>query len=130
MKIVSLPILLFHLMVSIGVNEYFSYCLCHLNLHIILIICTNHLGRDRFIDNLSNLGSFIKNYDAKMISYDVNADGSEVNTKVRNLIRRYIVYCYFILSKYITIGIITGYGEAGVEPTLEASTSMALGREI
>ena len=39
-------------------------------------------GRDRFIDNLSNLGSFITNYSAKMISYDVNDDGSQINTKV------------------------------------------------
>lgn len=39
-------------------------------------------GRDRFIDNLSNLGSFITNYDAKMIKYDVERDGQEIVTKV------------------------------------------------
>jgi hypothetical protein len=39
-------------------------------------------GRDRFIDNLSNLGSFITNYDAKMIKYDVLNDGREIVTKI------------------------------------------------
>jgi hypothetical protein len=39
-------------------------------------------GRDRFIDNLSNLGSFITNYDAKMINYDVGGDGRKIVTKV------------------------------------------------
>mmetsp|Transcript_17287 Transcript_17287/g.29792 ORF Transcript_17287/g.29792 Transcript_17287/m.29792 type:complete len:253 (-) Transcript_17287:287-1045(-) len=39
-------------------------------------------GRDRFIDNLSNLGSFITNYDAKMIKYNVGQDGKEIDTKV------------------------------------------------
>ena len=40
-------------------------------------------GRDRFIENLSNLGSFITNYDAKMIKYDVENEGKEIVTKVR-----------------------------------------------
>ena len=39
-------------------------------------------GRDRFIENLSNLGSFITNYDAKMIKFEVENDGREVITKV------------------------------------------------
>mmetsp|Transcript_22819 Transcript_22819/g.35286 ORF Transcript_22819/g.35286 Transcript_22819/m.35286 type:complete len:249 (+) Transcript_22819:52-798(+) len=39
-------------------------------------------GRDRFIDNLANLGSFITNYDAKMINYNVEKNGEEVVTKV------------------------------------------------
>lgn len=39
-------------------------------------------GRDRFIDNLSNLGSFITNYNAKMIKYDVEDGGKEIVTKV------------------------------------------------
>lgn len=39
-------------------------------------------GRDRFIDNLANLGSFITNYDAKMIKDDVAKEGTEVVTKV------------------------------------------------
>lgn len=39
-------------------------------------------GRDRFIDNLANLGSFITNYDAKMIKYDVQEEGQEILTKV------------------------------------------------
>ncbi|KAL3802948.1 hypothetical protein HJC23_011571 [Cyclotella cryptica] len=39
-------------------------------------------GRDRFIDNLSNLGSFITNYDAKMIEYNVKNDATVINTKV------------------------------------------------
>lgn len=39
-------------------------------------------GRERFIDNLANLGSFITNYDAKMINYSVENNGAEVLTKV------------------------------------------------
>jgi len=39
-------------------------------------------GRDRFIDNLANLGSFITDYDARMIKYDVEKDGMEIVTKV------------------------------------------------
>jgi len=39
-------------------------------------------GRNRFIDNLSNLGSFITNYDAKLIKYDVMNDGREIVTKL------------------------------------------------
>jgi len=39
-------------------------------------------GRDRFIDNLANLGSFITDYDARMIKYDVEKDGKEILTKV------------------------------------------------
>ncbi|KAL7525654.1 hypothetical protein ACHAWF_001454 [Thalassiosira exigua] len=39
-------------------------------------------GRDRFIDNLANLGSLITDYDAKMIKYDVNSEGRQIDTKV------------------------------------------------
>uniref|UniRef100_A0A7S2E7S9 SnoaL-like domain-containing protein n=1 Tax=Ditylum brightwellii TaxID=49249 RepID=A0A7S2E7S9_9STRA len=39
-------------------------------------------GRDRFVDNLANLGSFITNYSAKMINYEVLKDGVQVQTKV------------------------------------------------
>jgi len=39
-------------------------------------------GRDRFVDNLSNLGSFITDYDAKMLDYTVSDDGLTVDTKV------------------------------------------------
>lgn len=39
-------------------------------------------GRDRFIDNLANLGSFITNYDAKILKYNVEKNGEEVVTKV------------------------------------------------
>eukprot|EP00569_Conticribra_weissflogii_P002953 CAMPEP_0171328736 /NCGR_PEP_ID=MMETSP0878-20121228/822_1 /TAXON_ID=67004 /ORGANISM="Thalassiosira weissflogii, Strain CCMP1336" /LENGTH=260 /DNA_ID=CAMNT_0011828605 /DNA_START=95 /DNA_END=877 /DNA_ORIENTATION=- len=39
-------------------------------------------GRDRFIENLANLGSFITNYDARMLKYDVEKDGKEIVTKV------------------------------------------------
>jgi hypothetical protein len=38
-------------------------------------------GRDRFVDNLANLGSFITKYSAKMINYTEKGDG--VKTKVR-----------------------------------------------
>jgi len=46
-------------------------------------------GRDRFVDNLANLGSFITKYDAKMLDYAVDKSSEEeesttatVNTKV------------------------------------------------
>lgn len=39
-------------------------------------------GRDRFVDNLANLGSFITEYDARMLGYTVSDDGLKVVTKV------------------------------------------------
>lgn len=39
-------------------------------------------GRERFIDNLANLGSFITEYDAKMIAYDVDDAGGVIDAKV------------------------------------------------
>jgi hypothetical protein len=39
-------------------------------------------GRDRFVDNLKNLGSFITKYDAKMIGYNINQNELSVDTKV------------------------------------------------
>jgi hypothetical protein len=48
-------------------------------------------GRDRFIENLSNLGSFITKYDAKMIKYDVGGDGREIVTKVRCIPTRFFL---------------------------------------
>ncbi len=45
------------------------------------------IGRERFVENLSNLGSFITNYDAKMIKYEVIEEQgikptAEVKTKI------------------------------------------------
>lgn len=42
-------------------------------------------GRDRFVDNLQNLGSFVTEYDVKQLGYDVNQNdevGTTVDTKV------------------------------------------------
>eukprot|EP00979_Chaetoceros_neogracilis_P007794 scaffold1674_cov284-Chaetoceros_neogracile.AAC.12 len=39
-------------------------------------------GRDRFVENLSNLGSFITKYNAKMLNYSVSDDGLVVDTRV------------------------------------------------
>jgi len=39
-------------------------------------------GRDRFVDNLANLGSFITEYDARMLNYEASDDGETVRTKV------------------------------------------------
>jgi hypothetical protein len=39
-------------------------------------------GRDRFVENLANLGSFITKYSAKMLDYQVSSDETVVNTKV------------------------------------------------
>ncbi|KAL7532456.1 hypothetical protein ACHAXR_004639 [Thalassiosira sp. AJA248-18] len=50
-------------------------------------------GRDRFIDNLANLGSFITNYDAKMIKYDVEDGGKEIDTK--HFYQLHVFYCRF-----------------------------------
>lgn len=38
-------------------------------------------GRDRFVANLENLGSFITKYSAKPLGYDVDEDGLAVTTK-------------------------------------------------
>jgi hypothetical protein len=39
-------------------------------------------GRDRFVENLQNLGSFITAYDTRPLKYDVNEDLFEVDTKL------------------------------------------------
>ena len=39
-------------------------------------------GRDRFVDNLANLGSFITKHSAKMLDCQVNSDATSVNSKV------------------------------------------------
>lgn len=39
-------------------------------------------GRTRFVDNLANLGSFITNYDARFLGYEVDEAGSKVQTKI------------------------------------------------
>ena len=39
-------------------------------------------GRDRFVDNLQNLGSFITKYSAKLLDYSSTSDGAQVNTKL------------------------------------------------
>ena len=39
-------------------------------------------GRQRFVDNLANLGSFITKYDANFLGYNVNESGTQVDTKV------------------------------------------------
>ena len=51
-------------------------------------------GRDRFVDNLANLGSFITEYSARMIDYDSSSQG--VKTKVRGKIgTSMVLYCCF-----------------------------------
>jgi len=39
-------------------------------------------GTQRFVDNLQNLGSFITNYDVKLLKYDVTGDQLTVQTKL------------------------------------------------
>jgi hypothetical protein len=39
-------------------------------------------GRDRFVENLANLGSFITKYSAKMLDYQVSTDETVVNSRV------------------------------------------------
>jgi len=39
-------------------------------------------GRDRFVENLKNLGSFITKYNARMLNYEVSDDELVVDTKV------------------------------------------------
>lgn len=39
-------------------------------------------GRDRFVSNLANLGSFITNYSAKLLSLDDSSSPTEVTTKL------------------------------------------------
>jgi hypothetical protein len=44
-------------------------------------------GRERFVTNLANLGSFITKYDAKVLSYN-QEDATTIQTKVRSLSTR------------------------------------------
>jgi hypothetical protein len=44
-------------------------------------------GRDRFVDNLANLGSFITKYSARVIKEEAILDQAMVQTKVRQKIR-------------------------------------------
>ena len=74
-------------------------------------------GRDRFIENLANLGSFITKYDAKMINYEVEDGGKEVKTKVgwrfdHSCIKvaMYIVYVVINFPPFLLYG--TGNGQA------------------
>lgn len=39
-------------------------------------------GRQRFVDNLANLGSFITEYDARMLDYDKDESSSTVKTRL------------------------------------------------
>lgn len=39
-------------------------------------------GRDRFVENLANLGSFITAYEARMLNYEVDDEAPSVQTKV------------------------------------------------
>lgn len=39
-------------------------------------------GRQRFVDNLANLGSFISDYSAKTLSYSVTENGQQIQTRV------------------------------------------------
>lgn len=79
-------------------------------------------GRDRFVENLSNLGSFITKYSAKMIDYETTDE--LVSTKVRD-------------DSVMTLPIHgahpydpTDYGETGIESAVEAGTCVALGRRV
>jgi hypothetical protein len=53
-------------------------------------------GRDRFVENLSNLGSFITNYNARVVQYD-RIDETTITTKVRIIIIIIITYILCII---------------------------------
>jgi len=44
-------------------------------------------GRDRFIDNLANLGSFITKYDAKMLKYEVEDSEDEPTVQTKLMVK-------------------------------------------
>ena len=43
-------------------------------------------GRDRFVENLANLGSFITKYNARLLGYEVSQDQTKIQTRVRTMI--------------------------------------------
>jgi hypothetical protein len=87
-------------------------------------------GRDRFIENLSNLGSFITNYDAKMIKYDVGGDGREIVTKVRFNFCDFCRHIAGCLDSFSVFALPLGHGQIGTKFTVEASPCMALGGNV
>lgn len=100
-------------------------------------------GRDRFVENLSNLGSFITKYSAKRLQYAVVSEPSPVvKTKVRLAsVSRVANESAQILptaklnhdtssrKRQNVTGIrqCSGHGQTRIEPTLEASLGLAVG---
>ena len=89
-------------------------------------------GRQRFVDNLANLGSFITKYDAKFLGYDVLEDGYQVQTKVRRneSIRRHICISFRYDLTCTSLYQIKGDGQIGTEFAMEACFSLALGGKV
>jgi Uncharacterized conserved protein (DUF2358) len=97
-------------------------------------------GRDRFVANLANLGSFITKYDAKVLKYD-QTDATTVQTKV-NIVRirynkrnktgpdnttntdgfNYRTTCACLLEP--------DHGEAGIEFAVETNPGLAMGGKV
>ena len=105
-------------------------------------------GRDRFVDNLQNLGSFITNYNAKMLNYDViqnDSDSSitQVKTKVRSEHGKKICTIHSMQTLQIKkksrfVFLVNhdfffwhkGNGQVGIKFTLETNSGMAMGSYI
>ena len=77
-------------------------------------------GRDRFVENLSNLGSFITKYSARMLSCD--STDSTVATKVSDFCS-FSFFTNILNSKYF----LKDHGQTGTQPTLETCASLAVG---
>ncbi len=101
-------------------------------------------GRDRFVDNLQNLGSFITNYNAKMLKYDViqNDDDSgmtQVKTKVSSSKKNKIILTHICIFKNVSNKLlhcllflfgIKGHGQVRIKSTLETYSSVAMGSHV
>jgi hypothetical protein len=61
-------------------------------------------GRDRFVDNLANLGSFITKYSAKMINYTEEQDSVKTRVRMKTIIERLREnQCYLELTRVIVV---------------------------
>ncbi len=93
-------------------------------------------GRDRFVENLQNLGSFITNYDAKLLDYTVSDNGLIVDTKVRSAQRQAperMIHFKAVQDVIIVVSSLrsfVGNGEIAIELPVEANFGVALGCKI
>jgi hypothetical protein len=105
-------------------------------------------GRDRFVTNLANLGSFITNYSARVLDYDAD-DSTVVQTKVsptifyiKKMVHRLVsfesylntlvscIHSFMTIRTLRTLHASSDNGQVGTELALETNLGVAMGRSI